>query len=348
MNAVFIHEFNLLIKQIKAEYLNAQMEGNVKDMQQHKYRLQNIKKILSIIKKLDFEITSSSEVEDIPGIGKGSIRRIDEILKTGKLSEIEQKYSEKKHKQIQGIQELTKVIGIGDKFAQKLVTEYKITSVPELEKAYKQGKIELSHQILLGLKYYGVVETNIPRKEITLMNKYLQKEAHKLDPSLEVVICGSYRRGTPTSGDVDVLLYHPDIKTSKYIKTPSYLELFVDELSTEGFIIDNITDKNYRIKYMGFCKYKDQPVRRIDIRMIPYNSIHTAMLYFTGPAELNTQMREKAKRRGMILNEYGLYIDSEAGKKQVKITSEKDVFDHVGMKYLRPEEREKYATGKKL
>jgi len=97
---------------------------------------------------------------------------------------------------------------------------------------------------------------------------------------------------------------------------------------------------------MGFCKYKNSSVRRIDIRFVPYNSIHTAMLYFTGPMELNTRMRNNAKKRNMILNEYGLFKETPDGKKQVKINSENDVFKYLGMKYLTPTEREKYSTGK--
>lgn len=31
-----------------------------------------------------------------------------------------------------------------------------------------------------------------------------------IDPGLVMVVCGSYRRGKPTCGDVDVLITHPD------------------------------------------------------------------------------------------------------------------------------------------
>ncbi len=200
-----------------------------------------------------------------------------------------------------------------------------------------------------------MVKGNIPRKEITEVGKYLEKEAHKIDPELEIMICGSYRRGKATSGDIDVLMYHPDVITTKQIMNPkkykldSYLEIFVDTLTDEGFLLDNMTDKNYNIKYMGFAKYKKSPVRRIDIRYIPYASLPTAMLYFTGPYELNTIMRSAAKKRGMILNEYGLYtIDEKTGetKAPVKINSEADVFEALGMDYLTPEERESFSTGK--
>ena len=347
MNKEIIDEFNALAKQIKAEYLNAQIEHDIKEMTMHEFRLRTVKKILGILKKIDFEITSSADLKDIPGIGKGTNRRIDEILKTGHLSEIEQKYSAEKQKKITGIQELTKVIGIGDAFAKLLVTEYKITDINKLKAAHAKGKIQLSKNILLGLKYYGVSQGNIPRKEITQVEKFLIKTAHDIDPDLKVIICGSYRRGTKTSGDIDVLLYHPAIKVSKQFKHPSYLELFVDTLYDQGFIKDHLTDKNYKMKYMGFCKYKTNLVRRIDIRLIPYNSLYTAMLYFTGPMELNMAMRQRAKKRGMMLNEYGLYTETiDEGKKQIKINSEADVFKKLDMKYLTPSEREKYNAGK--
>ncbi len=353
MNSKIIEQFNLLIKQIEAEYLNAQVENNDKEVKAHKFRLQTVKKILSIIKKLDFEITDPSDLNGIPGIGEGTKKRIAEILSTGKLSEIHNKYNKEKQNKIDSIQELEKIIGIGSSIAKKLVTQYGITSITDLKKAIKSGKIKVSEQVLLGLKYYGIVQGNIPRKEITQTEQFLQKEAHKLDPDLEVMVCGSYRRGKPTSGDVDVLMYHPDVKTSKELLNPekygtsAFLEIFVDQLTDKGFLLDSMTDKNYSMKYMGFSKYKNNPVRRIDIRFIPYKSLPTAMLYFTGPYELNTVMRTEAKKRGMILNEYGLYkLDENSVKVPMKIKSEADVFKQLGMDYLTPEERETFSTGK--
>lgn len=353
MNTLIIEQFSLLVKQIEAEYLNAQVENDVKEMAMHKFRLQTVKKILGIIRKLDFKITDASDLNGVPGIGKGTIKRIEEILMTGKLSELQAKYDVKKQGKINSIQELEQVIGIGSANAKKMVVEYNIRSIEELKKAIKTKKIKVSDIILMGLKYYGVVQGNIPRKEIDSIGKYLTKEAHKIDPDLEIMICGSYRRGKQTSGDVDVLIYHPDVTTTKQIIQPEkynsspYLEIFVNELSDNKFIVDSITDKEYNMKYMGFCQYKSNPVRRIDIRFIPFKSLSTAMLYFTDPYELNTVMRTAAKKRGMILNEYGLYdVDDEGTKTPIKIKSESDVFKILGMDYLTPEERESFSTGK--
>lgn len=353
MNNNIIEQFKLLVKQIEAEYLNAQVENDVKEMNMHKFRLQQIKRILSTLQRLDFEITDIDDIGEVPGFGKGTIRRIKEILETGKLSEIESKYNKKKQAKINSIQELEKIIGVGPKTAKKFVLEYKIRSVNDLKTAIKNGKIKVGDDILLGLKYYGIVQSGIPRKEVISVKKYLIKEAHKIDPKLEIMICGSFRRGKKFVGDIDVLMFHPEIINTKYVINPTkydfkfYLEEFVNHLTAEGFLIDHMTHRNYKTKYMGFSKYNNNPIRRIDIRFFPYNSIYAAMLYFTGPYELNQIMRERAKKRNMILNEYGLYkIDEDENKIPLKITSEKDVFDYLGMEYLTPEEREAYSSGK--
>jgi len=356
MNSAIIEQFNLLVKQIEAETLNAQVENDVKEMNMHKFRLQSVKNALRVIKKLDFEITDASDVKGLPGIGAGTIKRIKEILETGTLSEIKNKYTKSKQAKIDSIQELEKIIGVGSAIAKKLVTKNNIRSVSDLKKAIANNKIIVSEKVLLGLKYYGVVEGNIPRKEISITEKYLRKIAHEIDDKLEIMICGSYRRGKSAAGDIDVMMYHPKVKTTKQIIHPEkfglepYLVNFIDKLTDTGFLLDHMTDKNYNMKYMGFSKFKDDPVRRIDIRFMPMNSLATAMLYFTGPYELNTAMRNAAKKRSMLLNEYGLYKIDKNNENDVRILiktdTEADVFKALGMEYMTPEERESFSTGK--
>ena len=353
-NKNIIDLFGKLIKQMEAEYLNAEVEGDMKEANSHKFRINQTKKVLKIIKTLDFDIKHVDDVDGIPGIGAGSKKRIAEILDRNDLSELKNKYTEDKQNVINSIQELEGIIGVGDKLAKKFVTEYKIRSIPELKKAIKKGDIEVNDKIKLGLKYYGVVDNVIPRKEITQTEKYLKKIIKGIDKNIELTICGSYRRGKSTSGDIDVLIVHPDLDTLSKAKNPTkydlpdYLKLFVEKLTKEQFILDHMTDKNYITKYMGFSKFGDNPVRRIDIRLIAYDSLPTALLYYTGPYELNTYMREEAIKRNMKLNEYGLYkILTDGKEKMIKITSEEDVFEKLGMDYLDPIEREQFSSGNK-
>lgn len=59
-----------------------------KERLKHEFRWQTVERVIEIIKKFPNKITSVDQLQGIPGIGRGSLRRIDEILKTGKLSEI--------------------------------------------------------------------------------------------------------------------------------------------------------------------------------------------------------------------------------------------------------------------
>ena len=112
------------------------------------------------------------------------------------------------------------------------------------------------------------------------------------------------------------------------------LKLPIKNNNNNKLLVDDITDKNIKTKYMGFCKYKNNPIRRIDIRFVPFNSYYTALLYFTGSKELNTKMRTKANDLGYKLSEYNLIKKSQ--NKKIKINSEYDIFKKLKMEYITP------------
>ena len=352
-NKIIMEQFERLMKQIEAEYLNAQAEGDNKAVMTHKHRLQSMRNILKIIRSLEFEVKRADDLKGIPGIGKGTLQRVEEILETKGLKEIGNVYSEDKQKIIDSIQELQTVIGIGKATARNLVVKHHIRSVSELKEAVLRGRVHVTHAIELGLKYHGIVKGRIPRREITSINKYLIKQALAIDPKLETLICGSYRRGKSTSGDIDLLLYHPEIQNNEQViqaakyGVPQYLQLYVQKLIDCGFLLDSLTDQQPFILYMGFCRCKlGLPVRRIDIRYIPFTSLPTSMLHWTGPFELNIYLRHEAKKRGMILNEHGLFMRNTDQEIRIDITSEADVFEVFGMEYMTPEQRNAFDTGK--
>ncbi len=166
MNIKILEQFKLLIKQKEIEHLNALAENNPDEVKSTKFSLDATKKVFNIIRNLNFEISDVSDIDNIPGIGAVSKKRIGEILEKGVLDEIKKKYNDKKNSRINSIRELEQVIGIGSAIAKKLVIENKITSIAELKKAIKNGKITVNNSIILGLKYYGIVQGNIPRSEI--------------------------------------------------------------------------------------------------------------------------------------------------------------------------------------
>ena len=76
--------------------------------------------------------------------------------------------------------------------------------------------------------------------------------AHSINDGLEVVTCGSYRRGKPTCGDVDILVTHPDGRSHKGVFTQ-----MLEKGKEEGFLTDDLSvhsDPEGQSKYLGVCK----------------------------------------------------------------------------------------------
>ena len=368
-NQIIIDNFKKLIKLIELETYNS---TDKKEITANKFRVASLKKSLKILLNISKKITDANTLKGIKGIGPGTINRIDEILRTGSLAELKNydKIVKKLGKVENIVEDLTKVVGIGRVMAMNLITEYNITSATELKKLSDTGKINLNEKIKIGLKYLGKFQGNIPRKEIDQIYDYLQEKTEEYNKNMCITICGSYRRGNPTSSDIDILLSDLNLNTMDEVMGSNVLSNYVKYLHDIGFLLDDITDKNIKTKYMGFGRsqrlnlksnafsgrsprlnFKNNSIRRVDIRLIPMISYFPALLYFTGSYELNQEMRIIAKKLGYKLNEYGLYKLvgakgstlkaklSEDDNEMIDIFSEQDVFQKLGMKYLEPIKR---------
>lgn len=309
MNSNIINQFSKLVKHIK--YSSDKSTNN-------KFRLQQTIKILDILKKYNKQITSGEQLANIKGIGSGTVDRINEILKTGYLSEIT-------NINTKAYEELESIFGIGKSLAKKLIEEHKITSIKQLKDAIKNKQITVSSHVLLGLKYNNTIKQMIPREELDKINKYLIN----ILPNITFEICGSYRRGKSMSSDIDILL------TGK----TNNLKQVIHILKENKFIIEDI-DTNYEVKYMGFAKLTK--IRRLDIMYVPCESYPFALLHYTGSGSFNQRMREVAKELGYMLNQYGLFVLDKNGNKikNINAKDEKDIFDKLGMEYLEPKFRD--------
>lgn len=331
-NKEIIKWFEFLVRQIEF-YVDVKTG---KDKLIYSYKLKSISEALDVIRKIKFKIKSGSDVKDYKGIGKGTIDRIDEILNTGKLSEIKDADISGQH--LDYVDELMKVFGIGRIKAYELYTKYNIKSLAELKDAVKKGKIELPEIISKGLEYVDKIEVSIPRSEMDDNYSKLIMIGIKTDPNMDVRVCGSYRREKQVSNDIDVILSHPDIITNDHAKKSSIMKKFIDTLKKEKHIIESLTSENVHTKYMGIFRLNPKlPLRRIDIRFIPQESYYTALLYFTGSGDFNRRMRGVALSMGYTLNEYRLLNDKTG--KPINVESEKDIFDKLNMEYLQPKDR---------
>lgn len=276
-------------------------------------------------------ITSGKEARKLNGIGAKIAEKIDEFLKTGDLQKLK-KIREDDTPKI--ISELTRVSGIGPAKARELL-EQNITSLEQL----RENANKLTHHQIIGLKYVDDFEQPVPRQEIAQIEKKIVEEIKKLDDKYEIAICGSYRRGKNESGDIDVLLAHPNFTCNDKKTDKKFLESVVTTLKNSSLVTETISLGD--VKFMGACKI-DQVTRRLDIRLTPYDQYYCAVLYFTGSDMFNKQMRTHALNNGFTLNEYCIRPVGSTGTpgEPLPVTCEEDIFEYISYPYKKPEERD--------
>jgi DNA polymerase/3'-5' exonuclease PolX len=371
LNKVIIENFNKLIKQTEEECFQLKEAGNKKDANVCSFKVRNYKKALDVIKSLSQEIKLADQLKGIPSIGKGTLARISEILETGKLAELKTSSSTKKSSKLDEINKLQLITGIGPKGAHKLYdNKYTLDKLLNelhqategndprdisieqiIEKAEEMDLYikDMTHHQLVGLKYFHDIVERIPRTEMIKIETKLKKYIEKIDADLVITICGSYRRGKDTSGDIDILITHPNLETQEDIDKDgeNYLINIIKKLSKSGLLVDHLTALG-TTKYMGVCRLsKKHKGRRIDIRFVARDDYAPALLYFTGSKTFNQKMRAEALKKGYTINEYGIYkLEQKNGNfihkkgKKIVVKSEKDIFDLIGMEYLKPEDRD--------
>ncbi|KAM9547990.1 DNA polymerase beta [Salvelinus alpinus] len=301
----------------------------------HKYN--TYRKAASVISKYPQKIKNGEEAKKLDGVGKEIAKKIDEFLQTGTLKKLEKIRNDDTSSSINF---LTRVTGIGPAAARKFFDE----GVKTLEDL-KKIEHKLNHHQQIGLKYFEEFEKRIPRTEMTKMETLILQELELVDTEYIGTICGSYRRGAESSGDIDILLTHPNY-TSVDEKQPKLLHAVVEHFESIGFITDTLSKGD--TKYMGVCQLQRNDEdeeeylhRRIDIRLIPKDQYYCGVLYFTGSDIFNKNMRTHALEKGFTLNEYTIRpvgVTGMAGE-PLMVDSEKDVFDYIQWKYREPKER---------
>ncbi|NXJ69160.1 DPOLL polymerase, partial [Rostratula benghalensis] len=168
-------------------------------VQGDKWRALGYSKAINALKSYHKPVTSYQEACKIPGIGKRMAEKILEILESGHLRKLDH-ISES----VPVLELFSNIWGAGVKTAQMW---------------YQQGfrtlddirtRATLTSQQAVGLKHYTDFLERMPREEAAEIEQTVRQAALALKPGLICVACGSYRRGKPTCGDVDVLVTHPD------------------------------------------------------------------------------------------------------------------------------------------
>jgi DNA polymerase beta len=278
-----------------------------------------------VIKQIDElpAVHSIADLAGVKGIGEKIRAKLEEIIATGTLKSAERARAEKG---LNIYETLLNVHGIGPAKAKQLV-EAGVKNIAGLRSAVDVNPRILSNIQKAGLKYYEDINERIPREEVAMHEEIIQ--AAFRDVSLESTVVGSYRRGQPTSGDIDILVTGDQ---SQFIagllrlhrRDPPYILETLAEGITKGLYITRLGPTS--------------TARRVDILYTSPEEYPYAVLYFTGSKEFNIAMRKWALDRGYSLNEHGL-TNMSTGELVEGLGTEKNIFDFLGMEYVPPSDR---------
>lgn len=260
----------------------------------------------------------------IPSVGKSIGEKIHEYLQTGVIATLEDLRAQIPD----GVRRMMAIPGLGPKKAMVLHRELGISNVEELQHAVD------AHQ-LAGLKGFGAkteenIRAGIERAQrsggralssvaMGLADVLLDRLGGRKDVR-RIAYAGSLRRMCETIGDLDLLVASD--------AGPAVMEAFVALGEVESVLARGET-KTSVLTRAGL---------QVDLRVVPLDAWGAAMIYFTGSKAHNIRIREMAVRKGLKLNEYGLFR-AKTGRLVVASTEE-EVYAKLGLPWIPPTLRE--------
>jgi DNA polymerase (family X) len=266
-------------------------------------------------------VADEKALTELPGIGKDLAGKIAEICRTGKFPVLE----ECRSRASPGIRTLLRIPGLGAKRIRVLCDELKITGVEDLRKAADGGKLQeirgfgpkIVQKILAEAKgLNGETRTKlIVAEEIANSLVNWLKGTRRIR---QIEIAGSLRRGKETVGDLDILATCED--------SGEVMNCFVNYEEVKEVISHGSTRSSVKLR-SGI---------NVDLRVVPDESFGAALHYFTGSKPHNIAVRTLGVKRGLKVNEYGVF----KGEKQIGGRTEQEIYAQVGLPYIEPELRE--------
>lgn len=267
-------------------------------------------------------IQEESDLTELSGIGKDLAGKIKEIVDTGTLHQLEEIEKEMPSE----LNELMKLEGLGPKRVKVLHRDLGIANLNDLRKCAENGKIQnlegfgkkTEQRILEGLQEADGEEKRIKLPEAEQRAGALIDYLKETKGIKEITVAGSYRRRKETVGDLDILV------TCK--RASEVLDRFTRYEDIRKVVSKGKTWSTVLLR-SGL---------QVDLRVLPQVSYGAALHYFTGSKSHNIAVRKLGVKKGLKINEYGVF----KGDKRVAGETEKEVFDEVGLVYIEPELRE--------
>lgn len=267
----------------------------------------------------------SRDLADLPGIGSTLAEKARTLVETGTLPQLESLREEIPDAVIA----MVRIPGLGAKKAAALHRELNIDSLDALRAACEAGLVrqlkgfgaKTEETILAGIQIAQVASERIYWSAAHELAQSIQRHMQDCTAIQQMQWAGSYRRGRETVGDLDLLAVATDRQAAM-----DHFEAYPDRSQT----IARGEEKKIAIR-VG-------KAFQVDMRLVDEQEFGAALQYFTGSKQHNVHLRRLAQAKGLKINEYGVFRESD--QTRVGGATEQEVYAAVGLPWIPPELRE--------
>jgi len=261
-------------------------------------------------------------LDDLPGIGKDLAGKIETVLETGRLPQLD----ELKEQIPPGVAEMLKIPNLGPKKVAALFKKLNVTDLDQLRTAAENGQVaglkgfgkKTEQAVLEGIEHVAAAGRRFSIADARREADTIVEALLALTSVKRAAVAGSCRRWKETVGDLDVLVTSSD--------SAEAMQTLANHERTEKVLLRGETKQRVRLRN-GI---------EMDLRAVPEESYGAALQYFTGSKEHNIVIRRRAQERGLKISEYGVFRNEEL----VAGATEEDVYETVDLPWIPPELRE--------
>jgi DNA polymerase (family 10) len=307
----------------------AEMFDRIADILEFKgelpFRVLAYRKASRVIQDLRDDIESiwkDGKLEEIPGIGEGMAKKIDEYLSTGKMA----KYEEVTKGVPSSLIDLLSIQGLGPKTLSLAYEKLEVKNLDDLKRVIADGSLarlprmgeKKVENINKGIQLFVASHERMSLGIALPVAERVIEELKKAAGVKRISTAGSLRRLKETIGDIDILCEGTDGEKiiKKFTSLPSAERILAMGETKGSIIVEGGT--------------------QVDLRVVEPDSYGSALQYFTGNKDHNVKLREIAKKQGLKINEYGVF----RGERRIGGKNEEDIYRAVGIPMMAPELRE--------
>ncbi|MCD6170698.1 MAG: DNA polymerase/3'-5' exonuclease PolX [Candidatus Latescibacteria bacterium] len=267
-------------------------------------------------------IYKQGRLMNIPGIGSGIAKKIEEYLTTGRMS----KYEEISRGVPEGLMELMAIQSMGPKTLALLHDRLGVEGLDDLKRVIEDGSMEALpglgakkvENIKRGIKLYAASRGRIPLGIALPIVDGIIAQLKQMKQIIRISAAGSLRRMKENIGDIDILAAGTEGEhiIQRFAQLPQVTEVLAAGDTKGSVIIEGKT--------------------QVDLRVVSPQSFGSALQYFTGSKAHNIHLREIAKGRGLKISEYGIF----RGDERLGGQREEDIYSALGLCWIPPEMRE--------